>query len=85
MLFNAYLVCLIFTRASTIMRIVQVWRSVSGRVQSGGVSPRIFQLGGATLDGNISFPLMKKGERFIRCRAQRHGSRGINGHRREHE
>jgi hypothetical protein len=34
-------------------------------VQSGGVAP----------DGKIPFPLMTKGERFIRCRGQRHGSR----------
>ena len=40
-------------------------------VQSGGVAP----------DGNIPLPLMTKGERFIRCRGQRHGSRGRNGHR----
>ena len=39
------------------------------------------ELGGAALDGNIHFPLMKKGERFIRCRGQRHGSMGSNGHR----
>jgi hypothetical protein len=34
------------------------------------------QLGGATLDGKIPLPLMTKGERFIRCRGHRHGSRG---------
>ena len=27
--------------------------------------------GGATPDGKIPFPLMTKGERFIRCRGQR--------------
>ena len=37
---------------------------------------RIVQSGGATLDGKIPLPLMTKGERFIRCRGQRHGSRG---------
>ena len=37
---------------------------------------RTVQSGGATPDGNIPFPLMTKGERFIRCRGQRHGSRG---------
>jgi hypothetical protein len=31
---------------------------------------------GATLDGKIPLPLMTKGERFIRCKGQRHGSRG---------
>ena len=41
---------------------------------------RTIQSGGETLDGNIPFPLMTKGERFIRCRGQRHGSGGINGH-----
>ena len=45
---------------------VQVGRSVSRRVQSGG----------ATLDGKIPLPLMTKGERFIKCRGQRHGSMG---------
>jgi hypothetical protein len=44
------------------------WRSFSGRVQSGGVSLRTVQLGGATPDGKIHFPLMIKGERFIKCR-----------------
>jgi hypothetical protein len=37
--------------------------------------------GGEAPDGKIPFPLMTKGERFIRCRGQRHGSRGRNGHR----
>jgi hypothetical protein len=32
---------------------------------------------GAALDGKIPFPLMTKGERFIKCSGQRHGSRGI--------
>jgi hypothetical protein len=36
---------------------------------------------GETPDGKIPFPLMTKGERFIKCRGQRHGSRGSNGHR----
>jgi hypothetical protein len=35
-------------------------------VQSGEEAP----------DGKIPLPLMTKGERFIRCRGQRHGSRG---------
>jgi hypothetical protein len=81
MFLNAYLICLRFTRGSTIKRIVQVERSVSGRVQLGGVSPRTIELGGAAPDGKIPFPLMTKGERFIRCRAQRHGSRGSDGHK----
>jgi hypothetical protein len=58
MLLNDYLICLRFTRGSTIKRTVQVGRSVSGRVQSGGETP----------DGKIPFPLMTKGERFIRCK-----------------
>jgi hypothetical protein len=33
--------------------------------------------GGAAPDGKIPLPLMTKGERFIRCRGQRHGSRWI--------
>ena len=32
--------------------------------------------GGVALDGKIPLPLMTKGERFIRCRGKRHGSRG---------
>jgi hypothetical protein len=32
---------------------------------------RIVQSGGATPDGNIPFPLMTKGERFIICRGHR--------------
>ena len=68
MLLNSYLICIIFTRGSTIKRTVQVGRSVSRRVQSGGVSPRTVQLGGVAPDGKIHFPLMTKGERFIRCR-----------------
>jgi hypothetical protein len=35
---------------------------------------RTVQSGGAAPDGKIPFPLMTKGERFIRCRGQRHGS-----------
>jgi hypothetical protein len=88
MILNAYLICLICTQGSTINRTIQVGRSVSERVQSGGVSPRTVQLGGAALDGNIPFPLMTKGERFIRCRieilgerAQRHVDRGSNPRR----
>ena len=37
---------------------------------------RIVQSGGATPDGKIPFPLMTKGEIFIRCKSQRHGSMG---------
>ena len=36
---------------------------------------RTIQSGGAAPDGKIPLPLMTKGERFIRCRRQRHGSR----------
>jgi hypothetical protein len=70
MLLNAYLICLRFTQGSTIKRIVQVGGLVSGRVQSGGVSPRTVPLGGASSDGKIYFPLMTKGERFIRCKGK---------------
>ena len=38
---------------------------------------RTVQSGGEAPVGKISFPLMAKGERFIRCRGQRHGSRWI--------
>ena len=37
---------------------------------------RTVHLGGAAPDGKIRFPLMTKGERFIICRGQMHGSRG---------
>jgi hypothetical protein len=37
---------------------------------------RTVKSGGAAPDGKIHFPLMTKGEKFIRCRGQRHGSRG---------
>jgi hypothetical protein len=37
---------------------------------------RKIQSGGATRYEKIPFPLMTKGERFIICRGQRHGSRG---------
>jgi hypothetical protein len=37
---------------------------------------RIVQSGGETQYGKIPLPLMTKGERCIRCRGQRHGSRG---------
>jgi hypothetical protein len=37
---------------------------------------RTVQIGGAAPDGKIPLPLMTKGERFIRCKGQRHGSRG---------
>jgi hypothetical protein len=67
---NAYLICLRCTRGSTIKRRVQVGGSTSGRFQSGGLSPRIVQLGGAPLNENVHFPLMKKGERFIRCKGK---------------
>jgi hypothetical protein len=39
---------------------------------------RTVQSGGATPDGKIHLPLMTKGERFIRCKGQRHGSRGAD-------
>jgi hypothetical protein len=68
MLLNAYLICLKCTRGSTIKRIIQVGGSISGRVQSEGVSLRTVQLRGATPDGKIPFPFMTKGERFIKCK-----------------
>jgi hypothetical protein len=68
MLLNAYIICLIFTRGNTIKRTVQVGRSISGRVQSGGLSSLTVQLRGEALDGKIPFPLMTKGERIIKCR-----------------
>jgi hypothetical protein len=37
---------------------------------------RTVQSGGAAPDGKIPLPLMTKGERFIKCRGQRHGSKG---------
>jgi hypothetical protein len=41
------------------------------------------QLGGEDPNGKIPFPLMTKGEIFIRCRGQRHGSMGSVGHKDE--
>jgi hypothetical protein len=70
MLLNSYLICLRFTRGSTIKRTVQVGGSVSGRFQSGGVFPRPLHLGGATPDGKLPLPLMTKGERFITCKGK---------------
>jgi hypothetical protein len=67
MLLNAYLICLRCTQGSTIKRTVQVGRSDES-------------VRGSNLNGKIPFPLMTKGERFIRCRGQRHGSRGSVGH-----
>jgi hypothetical protein len=75
MLLNDYLICLRCTRGSAINRKIRVGRSVSGRVQSGGVSPRTVQLGAAAPDRNIPFPLMTKGERFIRCKIEILGER----------
>jgi hypothetical protein len=37
---------------------------------------RTVQSRGSALDGKIPLSLMEKGERFIRCKGQRHGSRG---------
>jgi hypothetical protein len=42
---------------------------------------RIVQSGGATPDGKIPFPLMTKGEIFIRCRGHMHGFKKSNGHK----
>jgi hypothetical protein len=42
---------------------------------------RTVQLGEATLDGKKRFPLMTKGEIFIRCKGHRHDSKGRKGHR----
>jgi hypothetical protein len=47
----------------------------------GSTIKRTIQLGGATPNVKIPFPLMTKGERFIRWRGQRHNSRGRNGHK----
>ena len=51
------------------------------RCTQGSTIKRTIQLGGAAPNGKIPFPLMTKGEIFIRCRGQRHDSRGRNGHR----
>jgi hypothetical protein len=82
---NAYLICLRYTQGSTIKRKVYFGRSVSRRVQLGGVSPWTVYLGGTTPDRKIPLQLMTKGDRFIRYRlrerAKRHGSKGRDGHR----
>ena len=46
-----------------------------------GSNPNEISIRGVALDGKIPLPLMTKGEKFIRCRGQRHDSRGSNGHR----
>jgi hypothetical protein len=51
------------------------------RCTRGRTKKRTVQLGGEALDGKIPLPLMTKGERFIRCRRQRHDFRGSNGNR----
>jgi hypothetical protein len=51
------------------------------RCTQGSTIKRTVQLGGVAPDGNIPLPLMAQGERFIRCRGQRHDSSGRNGHR----
>jgi hypothetical protein len=51
------------------------------RCTQGSTIKRIVQSGGEAPDGKIHLPLMTKGEIFIRCRGQRHDSRGSNGHR----
>jgi hypothetical protein len=60
MILNAYLICIRFTRGSTIKRTVHVGRSVLGRVQSREASP----------DEKIPFPFMKKGEIFTICKGK---------------
>jgi hypothetical protein len=45
-----------------------------------GSIPKESSIRGSIPNGKIHFPLMIKGERFIKCREQRHGSRGSNGH-----
>jgi hypothetical protein len=74
MLLNAYPIFLGCT-GGTIKMIVQVGGLVSGGFQSGGVSPRTVQLWGEAIDGKTHFPLMTKGERFIRCRIEIIGER----------
>jgi hypothetical protein len=51
------------------------------RCTRGSTIKRTVQLGGAAPGWKDTFPLMTKGDRFIRCRGQRHDSRGSNGHR----
>jgi hypothetical protein len=51
------------------------------RSTQGSTINRIVQSGGETLDGKMTLTLMTKGERFIRCRRQKHGSRGRNSHK----
>ena len=45
----------------------------------GSTIKRTVQLRGVALYGKIPFPLMTKGEIFIRCRRHRHDSKGSNG------
>jgi hypothetical protein len=55
MLLNDYLICLIFTRGSTIKRIFQVGGVVLGRARSGGAALRMVQLGGVSLMSSFLF------------------------------
>jgi hypothetical protein len=84
MLLNAYLICLRFTRGSTIKRTIQVGRSVSGRVQSGGVSPRS-SVRGSSPRWKDTFSIDDKGGDIYQMQRnawrKRHGSRGSDGHR----
>jgi hypothetical protein len=57
-------------------------REISFRKSSvRGSIPKDSSVRGVAPDGKIHFPLMTKGKRFIICKAQRHGSRGSNVHR----
>jgi hypothetical protein len=84
MLLNAYLICLICTRGSTIKRTIQVGRSdesVRGR------SPRWKDTFSIDDKGGEIYHMQRtkawfQGECWShRCRGQRHGSRGSIGHR----
>ena len=70
---------------------ISVWGSSFKKSSVKGSSPKESSVRGSKPDGKLPFPLMSKGERFMRCmdreldawreRAQRHVSRGSDGHR----
>jgi hypothetical protein len=61
MILNAYLICLRFTRGSTIKRTIQVGGAVSGRVQSGGATPRTSSVRGSSPRREVTFSIDVKG------------------------
>jgi hypothetical protein len=80
MFLNAYIICLRFTRKHH--REENLCWEISFRKSSvRGSIPKEISVSGSSLGWKVPLPLMTKGERFIRCREHRHGSRGSDDHR----